>query len=210
MSAPAHRLILVRHGETDYNRAGRYQGHLDIPLNELGLRQAEAISRRLAAWPLVRCYSSDLTRSLQTARAIATPHGLTVEPVADLREAHLGNLQGELIRAGNARLGDAGSLVQRTDVRARPPDGESVLDVRRRVRRFLQRLHGELPEIPPGDVVVVGHGGSLQALTAVALGLSARDGHIFRFRNCGLTIIASDARGHPTLAIHNDCGHYES
>ncbi|HET7036654.1 MAG TPA: histidine phosphatase family protein [Thermomicrobiaceae bacterium] len=209
MSVPARRLILVRHGETDYNRAGRYQGHLDIPLNGLGLRQAEAIGRRLAAWPLVRCYSSDLTRSMQTAGAIAAPHGLTVEPVPELREAHLGGLQGELIRSGNALQGDAGSIVDRHDVRARPADGESVLDVRRRVRRFLRRIELELPELPPGDVVIVGHGGSLQALTAVALGLSARDGHAFRFRNCGLTIVSSDALGGPMLVVHNDCGHYE-
>jgi broad specificity phosphatase PhoE len=209
MSAPSRRLLLVRHGETDYNRAGRYQGHLDIPLNSRGLEQAAALSRRLAAWPIVRVYSSDLSRSLQTAEAIAGPHGLAVELAPDLREAHLGVLQGELIRSGNALQGDAGAAFVRSDVRAKPEQGESVLDVRRRVQRFMRRLRPALGELPPGDIVIVGHGGSLQALAAVALGLSPKAGFAFRFRNCCLTIVGSDALGRPNLLAHNDCCHYE-
>lgn len=88
------RLLLVRHGETDANKDGLALGRLDVPLNETGLRQAEALGEALAAEPTVAIYSSPLSRTLKTAEAIAAHHtvGVTVEP--GLIEMDVGEIDG--------------------------------------------------------------------------------------------------------------------
>ncbi|PTT82881.1 histidine phosphatase family protein, partial [Pelomonas sp. HMWF004] len=72
----ATRLVLVRHGETAWNRATRIQGHTDIPLSELGLAQAQRLAGALADEPFSAIYASDLSRARQTAEALARPQGL--------------------------------------------------------------------------------------------------------------------------------------
>ncbi len=201
-------LLLVRHGETAFNREGRFQGHLDVPLSPEGMAQAEALGRRLASWPIVYCVSSDLSRARVTAEAIAVPHDLSVDLDPDLREANLGILQGRLGHEVSALLGDDAAYARRR-IDARPPGGESPLEVRRRARRFARRLDARLTSLPPGAVVVVGHGGSLRALVAVLLDLPPAAGWAFRFVNCGLTVVEIDAEGHRTLVAHNDRCHLE-
>jgi len=119
-SVTARRLLLVRHGETDFNREGRSQGHLDVPLNVLGMAQAEAIAARLTDADLVRCVSSDLLRARHTAEAVALPRGIPLDLTADLREAHLGVLQSQLIRDWGEVLGQDSDYLARLSSRARP------------------------------------------------------------------------------------------
>lgn len=88
------RLYLVRHGETDWNRAGRIQGHTPTALNATGLRQAEILARFFAPRPLGAVWSSDLPRAAQTAEAVAAPHGLAVRILPALRERDLGPIEG--------------------------------------------------------------------------------------------------------------------
>ena len=92
--ADARTLVLVRHGETDWNLSGRAQGHADIPLNDTGRAQAQAVARRLAGFAPVRLWSSDLARASQTAEAIAATTGLTVELDSRLREYDVGERSG--------------------------------------------------------------------------------------------------------------------
>ena len=80
------RVILIRHGETDWNVQGRIQGHLPIPLNERGLAQAEAVAARLEVVPFAALYSSDLLRARQTAEAVGRGCGHEVRTDARLRE----------------------------------------------------------------------------------------------------------------------------
>ncbi len=202
--ADRHRLLLVRHGETEYNHAGRIQGQLDTPLNDTGLAQARAIGRRLAGSPVIRCYTSDLTRAADTAREIAVHHGINAEPFPELREAHLGILQGVSLRDVEATLADDAAYLLHQDIHARPSGGESPLEVRRRCQRFAGRLRRELKLLSAGDVVIVGHGGSLRALTAVLLGLPASAGWSFRFDNGSLTVIEWRPDRQPLLVTYND------
>jgi len=206
-SVTARRLLLVRHGETDFNREGRSQGHLDVPLNLLGMAQAEAIAARLTDADLVRCVSSDLLRARHTAEAVALPRGIPLDLTADLREAHLGVLQSQLIRDWGEVLGQDSDYLARLSSRARPPGGESPLDVRRRVQRFIRQLRTTLAGLPPGDVLIVGHGGSLRALLAVLLNLPPAAGWAFRFDNCALTVVDWRPGDHSQLLSFNDHAH---
>lgn len=96
MASSSTRLLIIRHGETDWNVQARCQGHLDIPLNETGHKQALAAAEKLALISpnCAALYSSDLTRALQTAAPIALKYGLEVIAHKHLREAHQGEAQG--------------------------------------------------------------------------------------------------------------------
>jgi probable phosphoglycerate mutase len=88
------KLYVFRHGETDWNRDGRFQGHIDIPMNETGRMQARALAPLLEAHQIEAIYTSDLLRAQETARIIAGTLGVPVFISEKLREAHLGEAQG--------------------------------------------------------------------------------------------------------------------
>ncbi len=88
------KIWLIRHGATDWNSQLRWQGHIDIPLNEEGRAQASRVAEDLKERPLTGILSSDLLRARQTADAIAAPHGLEVQTTDRLREVHVGDLEG--------------------------------------------------------------------------------------------------------------------
>lgn len=201
------RILLVRHGETEFNRARRIQGHLDVPLNESGRAQARAIGQRLAGEQIAYCVSSDLSRAADTAREIVRHHDLDLVLTPDLREAHLGELQSRYLHELDLLPPELTSYRRLRDTRAKPPGGESLLDVRRRAQRVARGLAKSDRSLPPGDFLVVGHGGSLRALLTVLLGLPCLAARSFRFENCGLTAVDWDPSGHATLLAYNDCAH---
>jgi 2,3-bisphosphoglycerate-dependent phosphoglycerate mutase len=90
----ATRLVVIRHGETAWNRATRIQGHTDIPLSPLGLAQAGRLAEALGEESLAAVYASDLSRARQTAEALASVHGLAVQLDAGLRERAFGRFEG--------------------------------------------------------------------------------------------------------------------
>lgn len=90
-------VYIFRHGETDFNRQRKYQGGLDIPLNETGMNQAKQLAFRLKELPLQRIVSSDLARAWKTAEIVAGFHSLPVETDQRLREAHMGLGEGALL-----------------------------------------------------------------------------------------------------------------
>src|SRR5215211_9126850 len=93
-SAAVTTILLARHGETDWNREGRFQGHADPPLNRTGRAQAFDLSRALAAEKLAAMYSSPLRRALETAEIVAASHGLEPVTVDGLREVDVGSWSG--------------------------------------------------------------------------------------------------------------------
>jgi uncharacterized phosphatase len=147
------KLLLVRHGETDWNLERRVQGQTDTPLNETGRRQAEALARELANERIDAVYASDLRRALDTARAIAGPRGLGVHLVPELREKNFGSWEG---------LTDDEVLERFPEARTGPwGDAETPDDVVERVLGALRHI----AERHPGDqVLVVSHGGPLRAV----------------------------------------------
>ena len=87
-------ILLARHGETDWNREGRFQGHADPPLNETGRAQAAELAAGLAGIHLAAVYSSPLRRALETAELVAATHGVDPVPIDALREVDVGSWQG--------------------------------------------------------------------------------------------------------------------
>lgn len=197
-------LYLVRHGETTFNAEGRIQGHLDAPLSDLGLRQAEMIARRLAGETFSAVYSSDLGRARVTAETIAKPHGLLVNTTPLLREANLGVVQG-LTRAEVEERFPARLSVWRKDPSLRPPEAETLGQVVQRCAEFLDTTlpgHGEDEKL-----LVVGHGGSVRGVIISALGLPVESFHMCHFSNASLTIL--DTGQHRGLWLLNDTCHLD-
>jgi len=154
-------LWLVRHGQTDWNLEGRYQGQADPPLNTNGWAQARALAARLSGTGFEAVYTSDLQRAYAMATIIGDRLRLTVTPDKRLREINQGAWEGML-------LGDIMFLYPRdwsvhlhNPLHARPPGGESVAEVAARVCAAaddIARAH------PVGPVLIVSHGLSLATL----------------------------------------------
>ena len=151
-------LCLVRHGQTDWNLEGRYQGQSDVPLNEKGFEQAKSLVGKLKGKTFITIYTSDLLRAQQTAEPIANALGLPIQIEPRLREINQGEWEGVLVDDIKARY--AGLWSQRTvdPASVRPPGGETVSEVAARVYAALDDI---ARLIPAGNVLIVSHGLSI-------------------------------------------------
>jgi probable phosphoglycerate mutase len=176
------RFIVLRHGETTWNRDERYQGHLDSPLTELGLAQAWALAHRLAKVPSTALYSSDLGRAVLTANIIAKTTGHEVRIETRLRERNLGVLQGHRVEDVKESLPDAYRLFKKGTPDQVVPEGESS----RARYECVTACFEELAERHPGEqIVVVTHGGVLSCLARFVLGLPLEAPRRFTRPNAG-------------------------
>jgi broad specificity phosphatase PhoE len=163
-------LLLIRHGQTAWNREGRWQGQLDVPLNHHGLEQAAALAEALRIQPLDAIYTSDLQRARQTAEVLAAPTGAPLFTDRRLREISLGRWQGmtlDEIRAGGE--GQALDRFQANPAAAPAPGGETIGELSARLQAAVDDV---LRAHPQGRVALVSHGLALAALRASLLGLS--------------------------------------
>ena len=163
-------LLLVRHGETDWNADGRLQGHTDRPLSDFGRRQAQQLADELDGERLEAIYSSDLSRARETAEVVGERLGLSVELDPDLREKDWGNWEGL-------------TAVERDRVEF---VGESTEAHQERMLRALRRIS----ERHPGDgtVLVVTHGGSMRRVQTAAMGMA-----LPVVENCGRWVCAYES-----------------
>ena len=164
-------LVLIRHGETDMNRERRFQGHVDVALNAIGLEPARRLADRMAGQQADAVYASDLLRAQQTARPIASELALPAVPEAGLREQSFGRVDGMRVDDIKAQHPEAWEGWLRFDEHYAMPEGESTHQFHRRVMAALHRL---VAAHAGGKVVVVTHGGVLDMIyrTARSLGLS--------------------------------------
>lgn len=158
---PDTQLIAIRHGETEWNLQGRFQGHQDSPLSPRGRTQAAALGRRLAGEPFDVIYSSDLGRALDTAGAIAGLSGHAVKADVALRERNFGILEGLTETEIIAAHGDTLERLRRPEPDFRMPGGESLRQAYDRCVTAFTRLAGLHAG---GTMVVVCHGGVLAHL----------------------------------------------
>ena len=158
-------LVLVRHGQTDWNVEGRYQGQTDQPLNAAGRAQAEALARQLASRRFDAVYSSDLLRALETAQIIAARLRLPVQVDQRLREISLGDWEGQRVAEIAAQYQAAWTDRARNPLTARAPGGETVAEVAARLADAAADIAERHPD---GPVLVVSHGVALATLICQA------------------------------------------
>ncbi|GIV09989.1 MAG: alpha-ribazole phosphatase [Fimbriimonadales bacterium] len=185
-------VYLVRHGQTPWNTIGRIQGHSDTPLDETGLRQAEQAARWLAErlQQPIAIYSSDLQRAAHTAQAIAHALNAPLYPEPALRERHWGLWEGLTSEEVQQQFPDHHFTYLYDPMMGTPPEAEPMRDFWTRVQQFGQRL---IETHPHGEVVVVGHGGSLRILLCEALAGDVNTYRRIRLDNTGISIVERNA-----------------
>ena len=129
-------VVIVRHGETDYNLTNTIQGQTDIPLNENGIKQAFLVAEHLKGEKFTYAYSSDLSRAMMTAKTIAP--GLEIIADSRLREWHLGDWQGKTVDEIN-KMSPGGFRAALNDPDAKVPNGESSNELLMRINAFIIR-----------------------------------------------------------------------
>lgn len=181
------RVVLWRHGRTAWNAARRFQGHSDIALDEVGLRQARSAAPLLATLGPSKIVSSDLGRARQTAEALADLTGLEVQIDPDLRETFAGGWEGLGREELQARFGDElAAWAAGSDLA--PGGGERRSEVAARMDAAIDRAFADVP--PGGVLVVVTHGGSARAAIGSMLGLPSDHWGIFGvLSNCAWCVL---------------------
>ena len=156
-------LILARHGETDWNRDGRFQGHADPPLNDRGREQARSLAEALADQPVEAIYSSDLRRAHETAQIVAERKSMDVIVDPDLRERDVGEWSGLTFPEIEERFPD--------ELRRFREEGASIGESRKALaERVVAAVRRIADAHPHGQVLVVTHGGALRSLRHAAGG----------------------------------------
>jgi probable phosphoglycerate mutase len=169
-SAPrAVSLVLIRHGETEWNAAARIQGFHDIALSQRGREQAQNLAQALADEPIAAVYSSDLERAIETARPVAQRLGLDVRKDARVRERGFGIFEGHTYEEAEAKWPNEYAIWKRREPGyALPKGGESYLAGRTRVFAFLEDV---AREHAGSAIAVITHGGVLDIVFRAAHGI---------------------------------------
>jgi len=186
---PATRFIVVRHGETEWNVAGRVQGHEDSPLTARGLAQAEAIAERLARERFDALVASDLGRARRTAQAIGARCGLEVQPDPRVRERSFGEGEGLDYDEIDRRWPDVFIRTGATDPDRAIPGGETRRQFQERVRAAFVAL---AREHAGRRVAVVSHGGVVAALYRIVHDIPLAHAHRIAISNASYNAVAFD------------------
>lgn len=188
-------IILIRHGETDWNRELRFQGHIDVPLNDLGHEQARRLGLRLAGEPVQHLISSDLMRAQQTAAPAARQLDLEIVTSAALREQHFGVVEGmraDEIQSLHPRAWE--DWLQFREDHAMP-EGESA---RQFHARIIEALGGIATTHAGQKVLVVTHGGVLDMVWRTVKGLGLNGPRQSAIPNAGFNRIRIADAARPT------------
>jgi voltage-gated potassium channel len=197
------RFILIRHGQTEWNRMERFRGRAELALDDTGIRQAEAAAERLSGWQIAAVYSSPLRRALMTAQVLASRLGLAVQPLDGLIDIDFGDWQG---LSGKEAAAQDGYLYRQWLERpheVRFPRGESLQDVRQRITAAIDSLvknHGEQ------TVVLVSHNVVCRVLLCVVLGLD--NSHFWQLGQDNSAVnVFEVSDGKTVLSLLNDTCH---
>ena len=196
-------LLIVRHGETEWNAEGRIQGHTDIGLSENGAQQARSLGQRLADRQIDVAYSSDLKRTSETARLALGDRNVVLNETPRLREYHKGIFEGMTLTEIQTQFPDEYPKYLEKDLSYAPEGGETTRDVSTRMASIFQEIKAKhLDE----TVLVVSHGGALRAAMVSLLGMHLEGNWSFVFGNCGLTMVDTFA-DNAVLRLFNDTSH---
>jgi len=195
------RAFLVRHGETDWNREGRFQGKRDIPLNDLGNMQARAAAEALLSASVDRVVSSPLSRAAETARATASLQGIGLETHRDLSEIDHGLWEGHTAGEVENLWPGMPALWHSNPEEVTMPEGESLQDVS--VRAW--RAFGEILAGPGNAVALFSHDAVLKVLLCRIFGCPLSSFWRFRLGNGSITLLEETSRGLEVLVMGEAC-----
>jgi broad specificity phosphatase PhoE len=182
-------IVLVRHGETEWNRVERFRGRVDVPLNLNGQRQAVATAKFIRTlWRPAAVYSSPLTRAVQTALPIAAQSGLSIKTLPDFIDLDYGEWQGHTVEEVKMRWHETYFLWQRAPHTVRIPGGETLEELRERGMTALYKLI----QLHKGEtIVIVGHQDLNRAILISLLNLGLNHFWSIQQNNCAINRIVS-------------------
>ncbi len=198
-------MYLIRHGQTDWNAEGRYQGQTDSQLSTLGRAQADQLARALVSHPLAAVYSSPLSRALHTAQAIAAPHGLPVRTVDLLREIGLGVWERLTELEITEKFGRVLEARRLDPLGVIPHGGETLAAVQARGMRAVSEI---IARHPGEAVAAVAHGAVNKMIILAAL--DAPHGSVFSIRqDNGAINVLEFAGGRARVMSLNETSHLD-
>lgn len=196
-------LILIRHGETDWNRSGRCQGVADIVLNENGKKQARELAHSLKDHKITAIYSSDLKRAHETAEHIAEHHDLSIRLEPGLQEMNQGKLEGLSFPDIRDKYADVLKQWRESPETLRLPSGESLIEVQDRAWKVFEKVHSNhLGE----TVVVVSHNLTIITLLCKITGVGLKGFRDFNVQATSKNVIISE-NGDIRVDVMNDVSH---
>lgn len=170
------KIYYVRHGETDWNKENRIQGHVEIPLNENGIREAEEAHEKLKEIPIDLIYSSPLKRAYQTALILRGDRDIPIYTDDRIKEMYYGEMEGHY-RTEVGYTSQYGCFFKRY------PGGEGYLDVAQRVYNFFDFLR-EKYDGKVNSILVVAHGGMSRAVNSYFEDMTNEEYAHFSLKNC--------------------------
>lgn len=197
------KLLLVRHGNTKLNSAGRYWGQTDVELSADGTRQAERLRNRLATQKIDIAYTSDLQRASVTAKIIATNHQVDIVTCPELREINFGKIEGLTFKEVSQLYPEVAEAWSKWSLTLKYPDGESIVELNNRVSKFLERLEKHAPE---ETVLIVAHSAPLRLLICHLLGAEIQHWRQIHLNLASLSILDTYPQG-AILNLLNDVSH---
>jgi broad specificity phosphatase PhoE len=200
------RLILVRHGETEWNVTLQYQGQANVPLNMRGRNQARRIAERLRNAGAIKLYASDIVRAWQTAEVIGDMIGLTPQSMRELREIDVGQWEGLTPEELYRRFPEHMREYERDPARTVRLGGESYAQLQQRALVALQHIQNT--HHPDETVLAVSHGGTIRTLLCHVIGLELINFGRMWLDNGSLTELRYDSKGWRLIRL-NDAAHLE-
>lgn len=197
------RLLLVRHGVTEFNSARRFAGHSDVEMSAAGCRQVERLRDRLVDNKIDAVYSSDLRRASVTAEVISFGHKVDIVACPELREVNCGNVEGLTFEEISRLYPDVAESLINFSLRLRFPGGEGFEEFIARTSKFLDKLKRHTPS---QTILIVSHSGPLRVLICHLLGMDLKHWRQISLDNASLSIVETYSQG-VILSRLNDTAH---
>jgi len=192
------KIFTVRHGQTFWNTEGRIQGHTDIPLDEVGIAQAEKLGTRLAGEKVDIIYTSDLLRAAKTAEIINAHHNAEFVTSPALREISFGTYEGQIYEEVQDDLRH-----YHYSANLATPGGESITDYFSRVQSYLNEILAKQHR----NIIIVGHFGTVRAAICYFMQIPIERRDEFYIGNTAVHCFERGDDGKFTMTLENDTSH---
>ena len=197
------KLVLVRHGETEWNKLGKFQGHFDIGMNSRGKSQAKETARAVIEWKHTAVYTSPLSRTTEMAEEISQLGGKPVVPVPGLKELNLGDMEGVTGEEMRSGWPEVYAAWRDNPAPVCMPNGESITQLQDRAWNALlelEKAHGQ-----DEALIIVSHNFTIRALIGKVLGMPLANFHSMSLSLSSICIVDCDQRGRRLMTYNSTC-----